>query len=1250
MRLEDFYYFDETSDLDTSSIVIFEILAEGSSVAGSVVKFDNMWVGSPRVVNNAFTYHPHEDFNGTDEFTYVAENEYQTSPAATVSITVNPVNDMPYGHEYDFIMTEDTEYSGTLSGEDVEDDPLTFHEGHQPWGGVFTITNSSTGDFTYVPYPDFAGFDYFSFVVNDGEYNSDTTWVRARVNNVNDDPVLTFLSDTATFEDIPLSILLEASDAENEDSELTITSSNDSVYYEYYNDSLHMYPYPNWHGTSDFSVLINDHEQPGDIIDSAIVIESVPAELFGSTEMYVDNYDEECEYDEGSESPDVVYAYTATQDMVLDLDLCFSSYDTKLYVYENEIGNFATTVDGDDACDDDFYRPYDSTACYDWTSAIWGMNATAGNTYYIVVDGWGSDWGDYYLTIEESSSDTEAYLSFDGVDDYVKLGEGIVSTYTDFTFMCWFYTDANNNWARLMDFGSGTGINMFLTTSYSGSNVPRFAIKKSGGGEQQLTSATALNQGEWYHIAVTINSDENKGMLYIDGEVVAQNNNMTNTPSDLGYTSSNYFGKSQYNDPYLEGGMDDISMWSIALDQDAIQSIMDEGTDEDIDHLEGFWSLNEGSGDQALDASSNNYHGTILGCTWVVEDEEESSFVGINNNDLARKTIDLQDRNNARPQRATAFQSFTLTVVDVNDPPIAFGNQLYVSEDDTMYAYVEALDGDPHTLEQDIQSIVYSVATAPEHGQLELDSISGEFIYIPYPDFFGLDSFVYVATDDGTSNGVEDSKSSNATIFMEVGPVNDAPVLSSLVDTSIYEDSHLVVSVLATDVDNSNLEMNANSSTHNVDVFIDDTLLFVHPEENWNGSVTVTVSVTDNMTRATDVEQFTLTVTPVNDAPYFTMEDFSLASDITAGVDTWILADDVDSDHFFILEGAPSWLMMEGSRMYGQPDQDSVYVFTLSVSDSEHVVSEQFTMSIVDHRPDIISLTDVPMDQGRQMKLLWEPGHLDQEGYFTQFSIWREVLTDSADLWDFIVSVPWIGVDEEYSRVVPTLGDSTADGIHHSTFRVTAHTEDVDFYHDSEPVVGYSVDNLHPTVPQGLMAVQNGAGVILQWLTAEDEDFSYHNVYKNSLDSVDPATIFTTSDSFYVDLDIADGSWQYWVTAVDSAGNESESSDIVSVLLANDKEVAIPTVYALEQNYPNPFNPSTQIRYALPEETMVTISIYDMMGRKVRTLISQSQSPGYHTTLWNATNDNGRSVSAGMYIYTIQAGIYQQMKKMVLLK
>jgi hypothetical protein len=341
---------------------------------------------------------------------------------------------------------------------------------------------------------------------------------------------------------------------------------------------------------------------------------------------------------------------------------------------------------------------------------------------------------------------------------------------------------------------------------------------------------------------------------------------------------------------------------------------------------------------------------------------------------------------------------------------------------------------------------------------------------------------------------------------------------------------------------------------------------------------------------------------------------------------------------------------MEGSRMIGQPDEDGLFTFTLSVSDSEYVVSEPFELMVVDHRPHIISLTDVPNDQGRQMKIHWEPGYMDQAGYFTQFSIWREVHTDTADLWDFITTVPWIGGEDDYSRVVPTLGDSTVDTTYLSTFRVTAHTEDVDFYHDSEPLTGYSIDNLHPSVPMGLIAVQSGASVILQWLSAEEEDFSYHNIYRNNLDNSDPAMVFTTSDSFYVDMDMTGGSWEYWITSVDISGNESDATEPVSVLLANEQEVAIPTVYALEQNYPNPFNPITQIRYALPEETMVTISIYDMMGRKVRTLVSQSKSPGYHTTLWNATNDKGIAVSAGMYIYTIQAGDYHHMKKMVLLK
>jgi len=77
----------------------------------------------------------------------------------------------------------------------------------------------------------------------------------------------------------------------------------------------------------------------------------------------------------------------------------------------------------------------------------------------------------------------------------------------------------------------------------------------------------------------------------------------------------------------------------------------------------------------------------------------------------------------------------------------------------------------------------------------------------------------------------------------------------------------------------------------------------------------------------------------------------------------------------------------------------------------------------------------------------------------------------------------------------------------------------------------------------------------------------------------------------------------------------------------------------LHNDYPNPFNPITTLRYDLPENSLVTITIYDMLG-----------DAGYKSVIWNATNDYDKPVSAGIYLYQIQAGEYISTKKMVLLK
>jgi flagellar hook assembly protein FlgD len=88
----------------------------------------------------------------------------------------------------------------------------------------------------------------------------------------------------------------------------------------------------------------------------------------------------------------------------------------------------------------------------------------------------------------------------------------------------------------------------------------------------------------------------------------------------------------------------------------------------------------------------------------------------------------------------------------------------------------------------------------------------------------------------------------------------------------------------------------------------------------------------------------------------------------------------------------------------------------------------------------------------------------------------------------------------------------------------------------------------------------------------------------------------------------------------------------------------------MHQNYPNPFNPMTRISYDLPEDAMVSITIFDIMGRSIRSLVNSKQTAGYRSIRWDATNNIGEPVSSGMYIYSIQAGEFRQVRKMILLK
>jgi hypothetical protein len=94
----------------------------------------------------------------------------------------------------------------------------------------------------------------------------------------------------------------------------------------------------------------------------------------------------------------------------------------------------------------------------------------------------------------------------------------------------------------------------------------------------------------------------------------------------------------------------------------------------------------------------------------------------------------------------------------------------------------------------------------------------------------------------------------------------------------------------------------------------------------------------------------------------------------------------------------------------------------------------------------------------------------------------------------------------------------------------------------------------------------------------------------------------------------------------------------------------LPNEFMFVQNYPNPFNPSTTIEYSVPSRSEVTIEIFNTVGQKVRTLLRETKSAGKYSAVWDGRDNNGNSLSTGVYFYRIQAGDYEKTKKMILVK
>jgi len=323
-----------------------------------------------------------------------------------------------------------------------------------------------------------------------------------------------------------------------------------------------------------------------------------------------------------------------------------------------------------------------------------------------------------------------------------------------------------------------------------------------------------------------------------------------------------------------------------------------------------------------------------------------------------------------------------------------------------------------------------------------------------------------------------------------------------------------------------------------------------------------------------------------------------------------------------------------------------------------------------DANPAITLVADHPQDQGGVARVTWNSSYLDNyfDGRISEYvllsrrpgspakaaSASREDLqafTD--DGWTFLESVQPYYLPQ-YASNAATFGDSTSAGIPYTQYMVLGIT--VYGYLQSNVLSGYSVDNLAPGAPAALAANADDTSIHLQWTPTHyhDEDLLHYNLYRSASPMVQINAenfLASSTDSTFVDESLPSDSWHYIVTAMDVHGNESPPSNetLVQIITSTGGDL-LPRQVAVQGAWPNPFNPTTTIKYSVPGAGEVQLTIFNVRGRNVRTLVSENKQPGFYEVTFDGRDRAGRLLASGVYFVHLKTADGVSSKKIVLAK
>ena len=883
---------DDTVSTDEDTSVNIPVLDNDTDVDGDTLTVVATYSGPAHgnlviEADNTITYTPDADFNGIDSFDYGISDGNGGVDIATVTITVNPVNDAPLANDDAVSTDEDTSVNIPVldNDTDVDGDILSVSQIiTDPSNGIVVI--EADNSITYTPAADYNGVDSFVYEVSDGNGGIDTATVTITINPVNDAPIAN--DDSAdTDEDVPVNIAVLDNDSDVDGDTLSVSQiitdpSNGIVVIEA-DGSITYTPDPFFNSSDSFVYEVSDGNGGFDTATVTISIRAITASLTIVKEVEGSSLP--------SEIPDFRFNYRGVDVYVLDPDN--PSQDV---LFQNGQGGFDPIYLSADEDSGDFFHGLPADNEYRITEAnppeLWAL----------VDIECVANRGEVRMLNNPNPPQTRA-VRLD-----LQAGDDIVCTFTNgyprYSIGNFVWHDINGN--GIQDDGE-PGINV---------NSPRLALQlldSNGNVILNRRTSTGNNPGLYefrfledgtYGVRLAPSNFEPGGVFAPGGALEGWQLSPANQGDDA--LDSDW---TAFDDviPVTINGSDDFTI-DLGLFNNSAPVANDDDVSTDEDTAININVLTN-------DTDADNDTLTVAQITT----DPSNGIVGIEADETITYTPDanfngsdsfVYEINDGNGGFDTA--TVTITINAVNDAPIANDDNATTDEDTLININVLANDTDDDGDTLSVSQII----SDPSNGIVGIEA-DNTITYTPDADYNGADSFDYEISD---GNGGFDT----ATVTITINAVNDAPVANDDSATT-DEDISVTVDVLDndTDVDGDSLSVTqiiTDPAHGSVLIGPDDTITYT-PDANYNGSDSFVYEISDG-NGGFDTATVTITINAVNDLPTANNDSFTIDEDAPQTTFN-VLPNDIDVDG-----DAITLLVSDVSNGVLVPNHDGTFLYT----------------------------------------------------------------------------------------------------------------------------------------------------------------------------------------------------------------------------------------------------------------------------------------------------------------------------------